>query len=61
MEYNNPDIANLKFMQKESQVLYFLLALKSKTVKVVLKADREVKSQFPLERKLSSVYLQCIS
>lgn len=44
MEYNNPDIANLKLMQGESQVLYFLLALKSKTVKVVSKTEREVKS-----------------
>lgn len=60
MEYNNPDIANLKLMQEESQVLYFLLALKSKTVKVVLKTEREVKSQSSPERKLSSVYLQCV-
>jgi len=38
----NPDINNLKLMQEESQVLYILLALKTKTVKVVLKRDREV-------------------
>lgn len=40
MEYNDPDIANLKLMQEENQVLYFLLSLKSKTVKVVLKTER---------------------